>query len=310
SHTGENLFMEYDRVATAFSIANKVVRFITDNSSNNLSAFGELIIPGFESYFITENDTEGSDDDDLHEINLNVSEGHCPNDDEEQKKGELLLSMKDLAVLREFISIFTLFVEATTRTQAEKCVPISLVAPSILGIYYDLENELKLCKYTSSLCNVLLKSLKERFGGLLLNLEIPVDDHLKHRSTFHLFSDDIFLISSFLDGQFRLRWILQSALSQDTKNRLCDKIKRMAAQAAFQIHDSAPNVQGAVGAEPETTSTAIDNSQFVGKDSFDNSVTPKRKSLFAYCETSQVLLKKRRINIMDEIRGGTLPLLY
>ncbi|CAF1479560.1 unnamed protein product, partial [Rotaria sordida] len=254
SHTGENLFMEYDRVATAFSIANKVVRFITDNSSNNLSAFGELIIPGFESYFITENDTEGSDDDDLHEINLNVSEGHCPNDDE--------------------------------------------------------ENELKLCKYTSSLCNVLLKSLKERFGGLLLNLEIPVDDHLKHRSTFHLFSDDIFLISSFLDGQFRLRWILQSALSQDTKNRLCDKIKRMAAQAAFQIHDSAPNVQGAVGAEPETTSTAIDNSQFVGKDSFDNSVTPKRKSLFAYCETSQVLLKKRRINIMDEIRGGTLPLLY
>ncbi|CAF1416375.1 unnamed protein product [Rotaria sordida] len=75
----------------------------------------------------------------------------------------------------------------------------------------------------------------------------------------------------------------------------------MVAQAAFQIHYSAANVQGAVGAEAETTSTAIDNSQFVGKDSFDNSVTPKRKSLFAYCETSQVLSKKMRINIMDEI---------
>ncbi|CAF1416363.1 unnamed protein product [Rotaria sordida] len=187
NHTGENLFMDYDRASTAFSITNKIVRLITDNSSNNLSAFGELVIPGFESYFITEDDTVGSDDDDLHKINLSVSEGHCPDDNEtiitrwnsqfitvskivdipnvflndlltEQKKGELVLSMKDLAVLREFISIFTLFAEATTRTQAEKCVSISLVVPSILGIHYDLENELKLYKYTSSLCNALLKS--------------------------------------------------------------------------------------------------------------------------------------------------------
>jgi len=304
--------MEYDRVSTTFSIGNKVVRLITDNASNNLSAFGELVIPGFESYFMTEDDTEESDDD-INEI-LNISEGHRPDDDEvqnesdkreellrlpcfvhtlqlvvtdglresgctrsamakvaeiaklshksipvaeklqelkltiplavitrwnsqfitvskaveipnvilnelltEHKRNELILSTKDLSILREFISIFTLFVEATTRTQAEQCISISLVAPSILGIYYDLENELKLCKYTSSLCNTLLKSLKERFGGLLLNLEIPIDDHLKRRTTFHLFSDDIFLISSFLDGKFRLRWILQSALPQDTK---------------------------------------------------------------------------------------------
>ncbi|CAF3334021.1 unnamed protein product [Rotaria sp. Silwood2] len=370
SHTGENLFNEYDRVSTAFSIGNKVVRLITDNASNNLSAFGELVIPGFESYFITDDDIAESDDDDLNEINLNMSEGHRPDDDEveseldkreellrlpcfihtlqlvvkdgldesgctrsamakvaeiaklshktvitrwnsqfitvskildisnvflndmltEQKKGELVLSMKDLAILREFISILTLFVEATTRTQAEQCVSISLVAPSILGIYYDLENELKLCKYTSSLCNALINSLKERFGGLLLNLEIPVDGHIKRRSTFELFSDDIFLISSFLDGQFRLRWILQSALSQDIKNRLCDKIKHIVAQAAFQIHDSAINAQGATDAQTDTVSTAV-----------DNSLTPKRKSLFGYCEASHVLPKKMRINIMDEI---------
>jgi hypothetical protein len=125
--------------------------------------------------------------------------------------------MKDLGILREFISVFTLFAEATTRTQAEQSVAISLVAPSILGIYYALENELKLCKYTGSLCSTLINSLKERFGGLLLNLEIPVDDQIKRRNTFNLFSDDLFLISSFLDGQFRLRWILQSALPQDSK---------------------------------------------------------------------------------------------
>jgi hypothetical protein len=135
----------------------------------------------------------------------------------EQKKDELILSTKDIAVLHEFISIFVLFAEATIRTQAEQSVSISLVAPSILGIYYDLENELKLCKYTSSLCKALINSLKERFGGLLLNLKLPVEDYIKRRSTFHLFSDNIFLISSFLDGQFRLRWILQSELPQDTK---------------------------------------------------------------------------------------------
>ncbi|CAF4828411.1 unnamed protein product, partial [Rotaria sp. Silwood2] len=89
--------------------------------------------------------------------------------------------MKDLAVLHEYISIFTLFIEATTRTQSEKCVFISLVTPSIVEIYYDLENELKLYKYTSSICNALFKSVKERFGGLLLNLEKPVDDYLKHQ---------------------------------------------------------------------------------------------------------------------------------
>ncbi|CAF5227804.1 unnamed protein product, partial [Rotaria magnacalcarata] len=44
----------------------------------------------------------------------------------EQKETELLLSTKDLAVLREFISIFTLFAEATTRTQAEQSISISL----------------------------------------------------------------------------------------------------------------------------------------------------------------------------------------
>ncbi|CAF2818912.1 unnamed protein product [Rotaria sp. Silwood2] len=50
--------------------------------------------------------------------------------------------------------------------------------PLSVEIYYDLENELKLYKYTSSICNTLFKSVKERFGGLLLNLEKPVDDHL------------------------------------------------------------------------------------------------------------------------------------
>jgi hypothetical protein len=72
----------------------------------------------------------------------------------------------------------------------------------------------------------------------------------------------------------------------------------MVAQAAFQIHDSAVNVQDVVGAQAETASTAFDSSLSDGKDSFDNSGTPKRKSLFAYCETSQVLPKNKSVFIL------------
>ena len=296
--------MEFDRVSTAFSIGNKIVRLITDNAANNLSAFSNLIIPGFETYFVFEDEEEETDDD-SHEINLSITEEHCSNDEDvqndfdkgellrlpcfihtlqlvvndglneagcirativkvaaiarlshqsitvaeklqenkfsipqavitrwnsqyltvstildipnvflnnllvEQNKNELLLSTKDLTILREFVSVFALFSEATTRAQTEQCVSISLVAPSIIGIYYDLENELKSCKYANS--------LKERFGGLLINLEILVDNHSSRKNTFDLFSDEIFLISSFLDGQFRLRWVLQSALPEDSK---------------------------------------------------------------------------------------------
>ena len=61
---------------------------------------------------------------------------------------------KDLGVLREFISIFTLFAEVTTGTQTGQCVSISLVTPCVLGIYFDLKNELKYIQthYAKHLC--------------------------------------------------------------------------------------------------------------------------------------------------------------
>ncbi|CAF1621781.1 unnamed protein product [Adineta ricciae] len=398
SHTSENLYIEYERVSTAFTIGNKIVRLITDNASNNLAAFGELVIPGFESYFVKEEDVEDIDDD-VDEINLSMSEGNRPDDENvlnesergeellrlpcfihtlqlvvkdglkesncsrsalakvaqiaklshtsipvaeklqelkfsipeavitrwnsqfititkvldipnallndllaEQKKTELILSMKDLSVLREFTSIFTLFAEATTRTQTEQCLSISLVAPSVLAIYFDLENESKLSKHSSSLCHALILSLKQRFGGLLINLEIPVDDSIKRRSTFSLFSDDIFLISAFLDGQFRLRWILQSALSEETKIRLCDRIKLLVIQAAFRLEHSSVITQTVDDPPNELTAAIAGDDPSGVKESSGASVTPKRKSLFSYCETSSAAAsKKMRADIIDEI---------
>ncbi|CAM2730447.1 unnamed protein product, partial [Rotaria socialis] len=60
---------------------------------NNLSAFGELVIPGFELYFISKDDSEDSNYD-PDEKKLKLSEGHRPNDDDIQnsfdKQEELL----------------------------------------------------------------------------------------------------------------------------------------------------------------------------------------------------------------------------
>ena len=88
---------------------------------------------------------------------------------------DLVLTTRDIMILQEFASIFALFAEATTRTQIEKSASISLVTPSILSIYFDLEHEQVNCKYLGSLCRTLRRSLWERFGGLLERCEVSGD---------------------------------------------------------------------------------------------------------------------------------------
>ncbi|CAF1305900.1 unnamed protein product [Rotaria sordida] len=52
---------------------------------------------------------------------------------------DLVLTTRDIVILQEFASIVALFAEATTRGQSETSASISLIAPSILSIYFDLE---------------------------------------------------------------------------------------------------------------------------------------------------------------------------
>jgi hypothetical protein len=77
----------------------------------------------------------------------------------------------------------------------------------------------------------------------------------------------------------------------------------MVAQAALQLHGSTIDDQVGDGARAESMTTVIDNNQLGAKDPSDNSLTPKRKSLFYYCEASQVAPKKVRIDIMNEINA-------
>ena len=81
----------------------------------------------------------------------------------ELKKDSLVLSQRDIAILNEFISIFALFAEASTRAQADQAASISLVAPSLQEIYFDLESkqtalkysETPICEHPSNMINLL-----------------------------------------------------------------------------------------------------------------------------------------------------------
>ncbi|CAF2045875.1 unnamed protein product [Rotaria magnacalcarata] len=52
------------------------------------------------------------------------------------KRKDLCLLAKDYQMLNEFISLLTLFTEATTLIQAENTPSISFIAPTVLTIYY------------------------------------------------------------------------------------------------------------------------------------------------------------------------------
>jgi hypothetical protein len=104
-----------------------------------------------------------------------------------------------LLFLNEFVSVFALIAEAVTKAQADQSASISLVAPSLLEIYWDLDSEQATLKYAGGLCKALLKSMHDRFGGLLKQFGLSDGITPNIRSTSELYSDSFFLIAPFLD---------------------------------------------------------------------------------------------------------------
>ncbi|CAF1349757.1 unnamed protein product, partial [Rotaria magnacalcarata] len=122
------------------------------------------------------------------------------------KKNELIINTKDRKILEEFVSLFELFNEATLVTQGENFVTISLAAPTILGILFDLERELNSSSLVlTSLCETLISSIKARFSGLLRHFDYDVPFGCYSMS--ERFSDPIFLIAPLFDTRFKLLWL-------------------------------------------------------------------------------------------------------
>ncbi|CAF3849642.1 unnamed protein product [Rotaria magnacalcarata] len=352
SHNGSLLLQTYEEIVNRFGIKDKVIRLFTDSSSNNISAFKNLIIPGFEEYFINDDDNEITEEDSDTEVNDETHSDEYEYEYDDSKNisstasnstttestqdimensfrnlfdnnevfripcfahtiqlvvadglkeaqsillslgkvstiaklsqtntkfaeklelmkvsipraiiirwnsqflmverilaiptltlNEILIQLKykhlcfnshDLDVLNEFICLLSLIAEVTTKIQQENSPSISLIAPSILAIYSDLKKEKNNIHYTNVLCDALLSSLLSRFGGLLEQLQIDLNetgvDFKENKRFYNLYEDPVFLFTPFLDGMFKLGWITKSSLPDPAKEQICEKIKQL-----------------------------------------------------------------------------------
>jgi hypothetical protein len=214
-------------------------------------------------------------------------------------RADLVLSVHDITILQEFASIFALFAEATTRTQSDTSASISLVAPGIFAIYFDLEHERASCKHLGSSCRALLNSLRERFGGLLERCEVFGDGtmKMKKRSTYDLYKDDLYLIAPFLDGRFKLRWVFALDLTESVKERITNMIKMLVLKAALQLYSIISNSSECIIESSNTERCTIDD------DTIGNLPSFKRKRLFSGYEAQKTPSKKKRSCVSESIEG-------
>ncbi|CAF1126829.1 unnamed protein product [Rotaria sordida] len=411
SHSGFLLLQKYQEMINICGIKDKIIRLVTDNGSNNINAFKDLVIPGFEQYF-TEDDNDDSNDEDsgvnlndgtvsdeyeyeyppnicstttndfttaeltqedlvkdsfrsllennevfripcfAHTIQLIVKDGlketqsilsslekvstiaklsHKNTKFAEKlemmkisipravitrwnsqfltvesilaiptlelneilielKHSNLCLNVRDLAVLNEFVALLSLLAEVTTTTQRDNSPSISLVAPSILAIYFDLKNENNNIQHTTTLCNALISSLLSRFGGLLEQLEIDVNEtgiEFKKKNQFYdLYKDPVFLFTPFLDGMFKLNWITESFLPDAAKERICARIKKL-------IFDNGVIIEYTKEASVPVDVEPVQEEQVHGAESSSPSAL-KRKRLFSNIHNDQKYSKKTK----------------
>lgn len=197
---------------------------------------------------------------------------------------------EEASILTEFVNLLELFAQATTQTQATDSPSISLVVPSLLAIYTDLAEELRRrtnLRFTSSIAEELLLSLCGRFGGLLEKLGVKINSGVKKRSTFTLYADLIFPISTFLDGKFKLHWLNSAPMSDAEKQFFVDSLKRDVREAAHAVERQLEAKKQRTG---NCTSTAdnIDHCNDAMASVTVGSPSPKRKSLFEYLSTEQI----------------------
>ncbi|CAF1478343.1 unnamed protein product, partial [Rotaria sordida] len=207
------------------------------------------------------------------------------------KKNNLILNTKDRKILEDFVSLFELFNEATVLTQGEFYATVSLVAPTILGILFDLEREHASSNLSLvSVCEALLSSLKARFSGLLRHFEIDVP--FAFYSMSERFSDPIFLIAPLLDARFKLLWLdnLQFAIKLRVIETIYSTFVRFFSKSNFSV------------SQPE----GADESNVAEQDITDMMTkhvdpTTKRKCLFPYLNDTKKISFDDKSKVLVEL---------
>ncbi|CAF3674926.1 unnamed protein product, partial [Rotaria socialis] len=198
---------------------------------------------------------------------------------------------RDRKILEEFVSLFELFNEATVLTQGESYATASLVAPTVLGILFDLEHELNSSTLILvSLCKTLISSRKARFSGLPRQFEIDVPNNSYCMS--ERFADAIFIISPLLDPRFKLLWL--NNLDTVVKMRVLEKIR-----TAFVRFFSKLTFYTAHNVGADTSNTTESTDAFVGTK--DNDSSTKRKSLFPYFNETKRITSDDKSKILMEL---------
>ena len=118
----------------------------------------------------------------------------------------LVFTAREWGQLQELVDLLDPFMDATSLTEGDKIVTITCALPSVLALVKHLKEIKSRLKYCSPVCTALLASVCRRFDGMLQRVQVAKVHRVPDVSN-QPFGSDIYIISTFFDPRFQLRWI-------------------------------------------------------------------------------------------------------
>lgn len=110
---------------------------------------------------------------------------------------------------------------------------------------------------------------------------------MKKRSTYDSYKDDLYLIDSFLDGRFKLKWVFALDLTEPIKERIANMIKMLVLKSALQLYSLTSSSSECIVELSNVDRCTTDN------DSTTNLPSFKHKQLFSGYDVQKTQAKER-----------------
>jgi hypothetical protein len=120
----------------------------------------------------------------------------------ETDHGNLAMTSREVAMLKELVDVLQLLVEATDKAQGNDA-RISCVLPTVVALHKCMSDQQKEVKYHSSLVRQLLGALERRFQGLPIQVRILPGIH----QTTDTYGSIKYPVSTALDPEFGFFWL-------------------------------------------------------------------------------------------------------